>query len=115
MVVKETLYIPRRGDIVYLNFNPTMGHEQRGERPTLVLSPVEYNRVSALALFMPITSPRKGYPFEVPLPSGLATYGVVLVDQVKSLDWKVRQVRFVEIAPKDVIEEVQAKIETLLW
>jgi mRNA interferase MazF len=115
LVVKEPLYIPRRGDIVYLDFDPTLGHEQRGSRPALALSPIEYNRVSSLALFMPITSKQKGYPFEVPLPPEVTIRGVVLVDQIKSLDWKVRQVRFVETAPKDVVEEVQAKIETLLW
>lgn len=108
-------YVPDRGDIVYLGFDPTKGREQRGYRPALVMSPAIYNSKSSLALMMPITSKRKGYPFEVALPEGLTTKGVVLADQVKCLDWRVRQVKFVESVPEKLVEEVQAKIEPLLF
>jgi mRNA interferase MazF len=108
------VYIPDRGDIVFLNFDPTKGHEQRGHRPAFVLSPISYNRKTSLALFMPITNKQKGYPFEVVLPSELKTQGVVLADQIKCLDWKDRSIEFVEIAPESLIEAVQAKIEPLL-
>ena len=108
-------YVPDRGDIVYLGFDPTKGREQRGYRPALVMSPAIYNRKSSLALMMPITSKCKGYPFEVTLPGGLATKGVILVDQVKCLDWRVRQVKFVESVPAELVSEVQAKIEPLLF
>ncbi|MGC9524751.1 MAG: endoribonuclease MazF [Limnospira sp.] len=114
MVESENIYIPSRGDIVYLDFDPTKGHEQRGHRPALVISPIAYNERSSLALFVPITRQKKGYPFEVSLPSELAIEGVILADQIKCLDWKARRVRFVESAPASVIEEVQAKIEPLL-
>jgi len=78
-------YVPRRGDIVWLSFTPQAGHEQAGRRPALVLSPSAYNRKVGLALFCPVTSRVKGYPFEVTVPKGLSVAGVVLADQVKSL------------------------------
>ncbi len=109
------VYIPDRGDIVFLNFDPTRGHEQRGHRPALVLSPISYNCKTSLALFMPITNKQKGYPFEVVLPAELKTQGVVLADQLKCLDWKDRGIEFVEVAPEALIEAVQAKIEPLLF
>ncbi len=114
MVAPTDRYIPDRGDIVYLNFDPTKGHEQRGHRPAFVISPRSYNAKSSLALFMPITKQQKGYPFEVPLPLELQIQGVILADQIKCLDWKARGVQFVESVPVSVIEEVQAKIEPLL-
>jgi mRNA interferase MazF len=109
------VYIPDRRDIVFLNFDPTKGHEQRGHRPALVLSPISYNRKTSLALFMPITNKQKGYPFEVVLPAELKTQGVVLADQIKCLDWRDRNIEFVEVAPESLIEAVQAKIEPLLF
>jgi mRNA interferase MazF len=114
LVTQANLYTPSRGDIVYLDFDPTKGHEQRVHRPAFVISPLGYNERSSLALFMPITKQQKGYPFEVLLPSGLKIQGLVLADQIKCLDWKARGVQFVEVAPESVIEEVQAKIEPLL-
>jgi mRNA interferase MazF len=114
VVTPESQYIPSRGDIVYLDFNPTKGHEQQGRRPAFVASPRVYNQKSSLALFMPITTKEKGYPFEVSLPSELKIKGVILADQVKCLDWKARGVKFVESVPESVIEEVHAKIEPLL-
>jgi mRNA interferase MazF len=86
MVEVSHFYIPDRGDVVYLNFDPTKGHEQRGHRPAFVVSPRSYNERSSLALFMPITKKRKGYPFEVVLPSELQVQGVILTDQIKCLD-----------------------------
>ena len=114
-MTESNLYVPRRGDIVYLDFNPTKGHEQKGRRPAFVISPDIYNQKTSLALFMPITSTQKGYPFEVLLPAGLNTYGVILTDQIKCLDWTVRNTQFIESVPEDVIYEVQARIEPLLF
>ena len=114
-MTKSNKYVPDRGDIVYLDFNPTKGHEQRGNRPAFVISPYVYNQKTSLGLFLPITSQQKGYPFEVVLPSGLKTHGVILTDQLKSLDWKARNVQFVETVPENVVEEVQARIEPLLF
>lgn len=106
-------YIPDRGHIVYLDFNPTKGHEQRGRRPAFVVSPRNYNEKSSLALFMPITRQQKGYPFEVLLLPELQTQGVILADQLKCLDWSVRNAQFIEAVPERLVEEVQAKIEPL--
>ena len=110
-----TTYIPDRGDIVYLDFNPTKGHEQRGYRPALIISPAAYSEKSSLALFCPITSQQKGYPFEVLLPEDLQTHGVILVDQIRFLDLRVRQIKFVETVSLEVIAEVQAKIAPLIY
>ena len=110
-----TTYIPNRGDIVYLDFNPTKGHEQRGYRPALIISPAAYSEKSSLALFCPITSQQKGYPFEVLLPEDLQTHGVILVDQIRFLDLRVRQIKFVETVSLEVITEVQAKIAPLIY
>ena len=114
MVTKRPLYVPERGDIVYLDFDPTKGHEQRGHKPAFIISPRIYNQKSSLALFMPITSHAKGYPFEVALPLELKTQGVILSDQVKSLDWKARSVSYIETGSATLISEVQAKIEKLI-
>ena len=104
-------YKPRRGDIVWIDFNPQIGHEQAGRRPALVLSDSDYNATVGLALFCPITSKTKGYPFEVALPENLKVGGFVLADQAKSLDWRARNARFICRAPDDLLKEV---LETLL-
>jgi len=107
-------FCPRRGDIVWLTFTPKAGHEQAGHRPALVLSPEPYNRKVGLAILCPITSRVKGYPFEVALPDGLKVSGVVLSDQVKSLDWKARQASFCCRAPHGILTEVLAKLQPVL-
>ena len=107
-------YVPDKGDIVWLNFNPQAGHEQAGHRPALVISPAAYNRQTGLGLFCPITSRAKGYPFEVALPSNSTVTGVVISDQIKSLDWRARGVRFDHRTTWQVIGDVLAKINTLL-
>jgi mRNA interferase MazF len=114
LVAEKRLYIPSRGDIVYLNFDPTLGHEQKGCRPAFVISHKIYNQKSSLALFAPITKQQKNYPFEVLLPSELKTHGVILADQIKSLDWTVRNIKFVETVPEDTTEEVLSIIEPLI-
>jgi mRNA interferase MazF len=111
-VVKR--YVPERGDIVWLQFDPQSGHEQAGKRPALVLSPSAYNGRVGLALLCPITSQRKGYPFEVGLPAGIRVQGVVLADQIKSLDWRTRSAQRVDRVPRAVVDEVVAKIRVLL-
>jgi mRNA interferase MazF len=107
-------YVPDRGDIVWLQFNPQAGHEQAGHRPALVLSPASYNRRSGLMLCCPMTSQRKGYPFEVVIEVDTDRESVVLADQVKSLDWKVRKAVKKGTASIDVIAETLSKLQTLL-
>ena len=107
-------YVPNRGDVVWLQFNPQAGHEQAGRRPALVISPKSYNGKVDLMLCCPITNQQKWYPFEVKLPEGVGITGVVLSDQVKSVDWKVRHAAFIVQVPENVIAEVLGKLSTLL-
>jgi mRNA interferase MazF len=107
-------YIPNRGDAVWITFNPQAGHEQAGRRPVLVLSPASYNAKVGLAILCPITSQIKGYPFEVLIPEGLKINGAILSDQVKSLDWKVREAELVCELPSATVNEVLQKLNTLL-
>lgn len=107
-------YVPRRGDIVRLSFMPQAGHEQTGRRPALVLSPSAYNGKVGLALLCPITSHVKGYPFEVAIPDGIAVSGVVLGDQVKSLDWRARRAEFAGRLPEAKVSEVVDLVRALL-
>lgn len=106
--------IPDRGDIVLIQFHPNVGHEQAGKRPALVLSRRFYNAKSGIVILCPITSKSKGYPFEVPLPIGTKTKGVVLCDQIKSFDWNGRQGKYLERAIPTVLQQVAAKLDVLL-
>ena len=105
---------PERGDLVYVNFNPQAGHEQAGVRPAIVLSPKAFNEVTGFAVVCPITRQQKGYPFEVALPSGLAIEGVILTDQVKSLDWHARHFYVRGHAPQQVVNDCFDLIHTFL-
>ena len=107
-------YVPDRGDVVWIALNPQAGHEQAGRRPAVVVSPRAYNRKVGLGLFCPITSRAKGYPFEVTLPAELAVQGVVLADQVKSLDWRARRAELAARLPDATSAEVVGKLATLL-
>ena len=107
-------YVPDCGDVVWLNFDPSAGHEQAGRRPALILSPLVYNRKAGLALACPITTQTKGYPFESPLPASCGVAGVVLADHVRSVDWRVRRAVRAGAAPPGVIEEVLALLAPLL-
>jgi len=107
-------YIPDSGDIVWITFNPQAGHEQAGRRPALVLSPAAYNGKVGLAILCPITSQIKSYPFEVLIPAGLKISGAILSDQVKSLDWKIRQAEFICKLPAETLDEVLKKLGTLI-
>ncbi|MBI1727446.1 MAG: endoribonuclease MazF [Candidatus Rokubacteria bacterium] len=107
-------YVPARGDLIRLQFNPQSGHEQAGHRPAVVISPSSYNRRVGLAVCCPITSQVKGYPFEVLLPQGLGVEGAILSDQIKSLDWRVRRAKRIGNVPADVLQETVGKILALV-
>jgi mRNA interferase MazF len=107
-------YVPDCGDVIWLQFNPQAGYEHAGHRPALVISPQSYNRRVGLALCCPITSHVKGYPFEVLLPAGLPVTGAILADQLKSLDWRVRQAKYACGVPKEVLSEAIEKILALI-
>ena len=107
-------YIPAKGDLIWLEFDPQTGREQAKTRPALVLSPMEYNHRSSLAIVCPVTSQQKGYPFEVPLPTRLKTKGVVLSDQLKSLDWRARKARRIEKVSSATLAAVMELVAVLL-
>jgi len=107
-------YVPDAGDLVWLTCDPRASHEQRGRRPALILSPRVYNAKALLAIACPITSQVKGYPFEVPLPTGGKISGVVLADHVKTLDWKARRVVFEAKAPAEIVTDVRERLRALL-
>lgn len=113
-MVNPAGYVPERGDIVWITLDPQAGHEQAGRRPAVVLSPSTYNDKVGLAILCPITSQIKGYPFEVRIPSGLAITGVILADQVQSLDWRVRKAELAGTLPALTVTEVLQKLGTLL-
>ena len=106
-------YVPNRGDVVWLHFDPQAGHEQAGLRLALVLSPKKYNKLTSLMLCCPLTTSIKGYPFEVRTHVG-GKPGVALSDQVKSLDWRARKARKEGTVDPAVLDEVLGKLETLL-
>jgi len=99
---------------VWLEFDPRAGHEQAGRRPALVLSKASYNGKVGLATLCPVTSRAKGYPFEMQVPRGSGFEGVVLADQVKSLDWRAREAERIGRVPDRVTQEVLEKLGVLL-
>lgn len=105
-------YIPKQGDIIYLDFNPQAGHEQAGHRPALVVSNTDFNEfMQTGTIVCPITNTDREYPFQVKLPKGMKTTGVVMCDQIKSLDISARQAYFHDEAPNEVLQEVLEKIK----
>lgn len=109
-----TAYIPARGDLVWLTSTPQVGREQAGRRPAVVLSPLAYNHRVGLALFCPITSQQKGYPFEVVLPSALPITGVILTDQIKSLDWRICQASYIGTLAQEMMVRILQRVHTLV-
>ena len=99
---------------MWISLNPQTGHEQAGRRPAIIVSPVEYNQRVGRALMCLITGTVKGYPFEVHLPENLEISGVVLADQVKSLDWRARDAHIADVAPEATTAEVLGKLNALL-
>ena len=107
-------YVPERGEVIWLTFDPHAGHEQSGRRPAVVVSPSQYNGRTGLALLCPVTSQVKGYPFEVLLPEDLPIAGAVLSDHVRSLDWRARKGERICALPSATIEEIVGKLQALL-
>ncbi len=104
-------YIPRKGDFIYLSFDPQLGHEQKGRRPALVISNDLFTKSTGLAIVCPITDTDKKIPFHLAIPKGSSLKGFVMVDQVKSFDYKARQVAFIEKAPKSILEDALAILD----
>ncbi|RKX83944.1 MAG: hypothetical protein DRP58_07965 [Spirochaetes bacterium] len=101
-------FIPAKGDIIKLSFDPQSGHEQKGWRPGLVLSNYTFNNATGFALVCPIINTKRNYPFHVLLPKELEITGVVMVEQVKSLDYSKRNARYVAQIPHNFMKQVMA-------
>ncbi len=112
-MVRAGSYVPRRGDAVWIDLNPKAGHEQAGRRPAVVLSPQAYNGKVGLVILCPVTNRIKGYPFEVAIPDGLSVSGVVLADQVRSMDWRARNAELICPLPPATIDEILGKLRTV--
>ena len=108
-------FFPKRGDVIRVDFDPVIGHAQGGQRPVLVLSADEYNRVVGLAIVVPITLQAKGYPFEVRIPQGYKVKGVILADHVDCIDWRKRGLKRLDTLPSEVIEEVGERLGPLMF
>ncbi len=113
--MSESIFYPKRGDVIKLDFDPVTGHEQGGYRPALVLSAADYNRIVGLAIVVPITLHAKGYPFEVRIPQGHKVTGVILADHVKCIAWRERKASLFDSLPSEVVEEVQERLGPLLF
>jgi mRNA interferase MazF len=108
-------YVPRKGDFVALTFDPQSGHEQRGRCPALVVSNDLFNRHSGLCIACPVTSARRDYPFHVAIPDGCDVTGVVMVEQIKSIDYRARRVKHIGRAPDAVLDEALALLDACLY
>jgi len=107
-------YIPEKGDIIWIQFNPQRGREQANHRPAIVLTPKKYNEKTSLCVVCPLTSKRKGFPFEV-IYEDEKVKSVILSDHVRSLDWRVRKAKFKKKADPFIVEEVLAKLSALIY
>ena len=108
-------YVPNQGDFVGLSFDPQSGHEQRGRRPALVISVGAFNRGMRMAICCPLTNAERAIPFHVPVPDEASLTGFVMCEQVKSLDYRSRRIKFIEKAPKELLDEVLAVIDASLY
>ena len=109
-----TLRTPIKGNVVMLDFNPQAGHEQAGRRPGLIVSPKKFNELTGFALVCPITNQKKGYPFEVDVEGTKKTTGVILADQIKSLDWKKRNAKVVDSVSLDCLNKTKELIQVII-
>ena len=108
-------YLPRKGDFVALTFDPQSGHEQRGRRPALVVSNDLFNKHTGLCIACPVTNSRRDYPFHVAIPDACDVSGVVMVEQVKSIDFRARNVKRIGPAPDAVLEEVLSLLDACIY
>ncbi len=108
-------YVPSKGDLMVLTFDPQSGHEQRGRRPALVVSNDLFNRHTGLCIACPITNTRRDYPFHVALPPGTGVTGYVMVEQVKSIDFRSREAKRLGAAPEAMLEEVLSILDACIY
>ncbi|MEF2278707.1 type II toxin-antitoxin system PemK/MazF family toxin [Deinococcus sp. YIM 134068] len=105
---------PERGQLIWATFDPSLGHEQGGRRPALVVSNTRYNARTGLMICMPITSQAKGYTTEIALPQTLGTRGVVLASHIYTMDWRARDVQMIEAVPPEVLAAALQRLAVIL-
>ena len=108
-------YVPRKGDFVILTFDPQAGHEQKGRRPALVVSNTLFNRHTGLAMVCPITNTFRNIPFHVAVPQNSSLTGYIMAEQIKSVDYNSRRVKFVEEASDFILDEVLSILDACLY
>lgn len=108
-------YIPNKGDFIALTFDPQSGHEQKGRRPALVVSNTLFNEKTGMAIACPLTSTNRHIPFHITVPDNSILTGYVMVDQIKSLNFNARKARFIEKAPNDLLDEVLAILDAMIY
>lgn len=104
-------YVPRRGDLIAVSFDPQAGHEQSGRRPALVVSNTIFNKHTGLCIACPVTNSRRDHPFHVAIPDGERVTGVVMVEQVSSMDYRARAARRIGPAPEGVLDRALALLD----
>ena len=109
------MYIPEKGDLMWIDFNPQSGHEQKGRRPALVLSNNLYNEKTGLTMVCPITNTNNGFPLHVMIENTFSVKGFVMIEHIKSVDYKSRCAEFIEKAPEELTGEVLAKLYACLY
>ena len=110
-----TKYIPQKGDFVVVTFDPQSGHEQKGRRPSLVVSNSLFNKHTGFALVCPITNTDRKYPFHVEISKSTKLAGFIMVDQIKSINYVTRKVKFVEKAPSKILNEVLSILDAIVY
>jgi mRNA interferase MazF len=109
-----TAQAPEQGQLLKLDLDPTLGHEQKGYRPVLVTSSTIFNRHTGFCWVVPVTTPKKGLPNEIRLPGGLPVYGTLLLSQMRSIDWRARPFSVSGTVPDDFLEDINARLSAVL-
>ena len=108
-------YIPQKGDFIIATFDPQAGHEQKGRRPAIIISNKLFNKSTGLAIVCPISSTNRNFPFHVPIPDELTLTGYIMVEQVKSIDYQSRKIKFIEKAPSNIMIEVLSILDACIY
>jgi mRNA interferase MazF len=108
-------YTPDKGDFIILTFDPQSGHEQKGRRPAIVISNSLFNKYTGLAIVCPITNTFRNIPFHIKVPENSSLSGYIMVEQIKSVDYKSRNVKFIEKAPQEIINEALAILDACVY
>jgi len=108
-------YVPSKGDLVVLSFDPQSGHEQNGRRPALIISNTLFNQKTGLAMACPVTSTDRRYPFHIKIPASCSLAGFVMVDQLKSIDFNSRKAKLIEKAPEELLNEALAILDACIY